>query len=83
MIAGITGAGVVSLHHDISTRTGEEVVLFTLQESPICRELKSISRIDAGRQAAATGIVAPIARFSASTSGESRYSEAVQSARGR
>jgi len=35
-----TGVGVVSLHHDISTATGEEVVLFTLAESPAFRELK-------------------------------------------
>src|SRR6478672_2947457 len=27
MIEEVTGAGVVSLHHDISTATGEEVVL--------------------------------------------------------
>jgi uncharacterized protein YbcI len=30
----------VSLHHDISTATGEEVVLFTLAESPHFRETK-------------------------------------------
>jgi uncharacterized protein YbcI len=30
----ITGVKVLSLHHDISTVTGEEVVLFTLVESP-------------------------------------------------
>ena len=35
-----TGVGVVSLHHDISTTSGEEVVLFTLAESPAFRELK-------------------------------------------
>jgi len=28
----------VSMHHDISTITGEEVVLFTLAESPILRD---------------------------------------------
>jgi uncharacterized protein YbcI len=28
MVEGITGVKVVSLHHDISTVTGEEVVLF-------------------------------------------------------
>jgi uncharacterized protein YbcI len=38
MIEAITGAGVVSLHHDISTVTGEEVVLFALAESPLTRE---------------------------------------------
>ena len=32
MIHEVTGSHVVSLHHDISTVTGEEVVLFTLAE---------------------------------------------------
>jgi uncharacterized protein YbcI len=40
MVEGITGVKVVSLHHDISTTTGEEVVLFTLAESPLFRETK-------------------------------------------
>ena len=40
MVEGITGVKVVSLHHDISTVTGEEVVLFTLAESPLFREIK-------------------------------------------
>lgn len=35
-----TGAKVISLHHDISVVTGEEVVLFTLTESPVFRESK-------------------------------------------
>lgn len=34
------GVQVLSLHHDISTVTGEEVVLFTLHESPCCRQAK-------------------------------------------
>jgi uncharacterized protein YbcI len=38
MVEGITGAKVVSLHHDISTATGEEVVLFTLNTPPASRE---------------------------------------------
>ena len=38
MIQEATGATVVSLHHDISTVTGEEVVLFTLDEAPQFRE---------------------------------------------
>ncbi len=38
MVQGITGAKVLSLHHDISTVTGEEVMLFTLSESPAFRE---------------------------------------------
>jgi uncharacterized protein YbcI len=40
MVQGITGVKVVSLHHDISTQTGEEVVLFTLEASPLFREAK-------------------------------------------
>jgi uncharacterized protein YbcI len=40
MVQGITEIKVVSLHHDISTVTGEEVVLFTLAESPLFREVK-------------------------------------------
>jgi uncharacterized protein YbcI len=41
MVENVTGSKVVSLHHDISTTTGEEVVLFTLAESPLFREAKS------------------------------------------
>jgi uncharacterized protein YbcI len=40
MVQAVTGAKVLSLHHDISTATGEEVVLFTLAESPACRQMK-------------------------------------------
>ena len=40
MIHDVTGIRVVSLHHDISTVTGEEVVLFTLAESPLYRETR-------------------------------------------
>jgi uncharacterized protein YbcI len=38
MVAGAAGVGVVSLHHDISTVTGEEVILFTLATPPPVRE---------------------------------------------
>ncbi len=38
MVQEITGVEVLSLHHDISTATGEEVVLFRLAESPLLRE---------------------------------------------
>lgn len=41
MVEGVTGAKVLSLHHDISTVTGEEVLLFALAESPDFREPKS------------------------------------------
>ena len=40
MIQEITDIKVLTLHHDISTVTGEEVILFTLAESPIIREAK-------------------------------------------
>lgn len=40
LVEKITGIKVLSMHHDISTTTGEEVVLFTLTESPISREAK-------------------------------------------
>src|SRR5271168_2208827 len=40
MVEEITGVKVVSLHHDISTVTGEEVVLFTLAEPPSFRETR-------------------------------------------
>jgi uncharacterized protein YbcI len=43
MIQKATGASVKSLHHDISTLTGEEVVLFTLTESPQFRDTKKRS----------------------------------------
>jgi len=40
MIHEITGTKVLSLHHDISTVTGEEIVLFTLCEPPLFRIVK-------------------------------------------
>jgi len=40
MVHGVTGAKVVSLHHDISTLTGEEIVIFTLADAPLFRDLK-------------------------------------------
>ncbi len=40
LLQTITGVKVLSLHHDISTITGEEVVVFTLAEPPVFREAK-------------------------------------------
>ena len=40
MVENITDVKVLTLHHDISTMTGEEVVLFTLAESPLLRDAK-------------------------------------------
>ena len=40
MVYDVTGVKVASLHHDISTVSGEEVVIFTLAQSPLYREAK-------------------------------------------
>jgi uncharacterized protein YbcI len=40
LVKDITGTEALSLHHDISTVTGEEVVVFTLANSPVVREGK-------------------------------------------
>jgi uncharacterized protein YbcI len=40
MVQDVTGVKVLSLHHDISTVTGEEVVLFTMADSPLFRAAK-------------------------------------------
>jgi uncharacterized protein YbcI len=40
MVREVTGAKIVSLHHDISTLTGEELVVFTLAESPHYRDIR-------------------------------------------
>jgi uncharacterized protein YbcI len=40
MVEKVTGVKVVTMHHDISTTTGEEVILFTLARSPDFCEAK-------------------------------------------
>ena len=40
MVQEVSGVEVLSLHHDISTATGEEIVLFTLAESPLFRQTR-------------------------------------------
>jgi len=40
MVQEITGIKALSLHHDISTQTGEEIMVFTLAESPLFRDTK-------------------------------------------
>ena len=40
MVLNVTDVKVVSLHHDISTVTGEEVFVFTVEKSPLYRETK-------------------------------------------
>ena len=38
LVHSITGTTVVSLHHDISTVTGEEIIIFTLTSVPKVRD---------------------------------------------
>ncbi len=45
----ITGVPVVSLHHDISTVTGEAFVVLTLGEPPSCRQAKTTQPRAVGR----------------------------------
>jgi uncharacterized protein YbcI len=40
MVQAVTGVQVLSLHHDVSTVSGEEVVIFTLGDSPLTRATK-------------------------------------------
>ena len=40
MVEKITGVKIVTMHHDICTTTGEEVILFTLATSPDFGEAK-------------------------------------------
>lgn len=40
MVEEITNVKVLSLHHDISTTTGEEVVVLTLAEAPLRRDIR-------------------------------------------
>lgn len=41
LIRDVTGTPVLSLHHDISTLTGEEIILFTLTKPPLYRKAKN------------------------------------------
>lgn len=40
MVLEITGVKVASMHHDISTVTGEKIVVFTLASPPLQRDAK-------------------------------------------
>jgi uncharacterized protein YbcI len=40
MVLEVTGSKVLSLHHDISTFTGEKIIVFTLADAPVIREAK-------------------------------------------
>ena len=51
LVEGITGVPVLSLHHDISTVTGEAFVVLTLAEVPCCRQVpKGNSRVVRARR---------------------------------
>jgi uncharacterized protein YbcI len=40
IVEGAVGVKLVSVHHDISTVTGEEVIVITLAATPTCRDRK-------------------------------------------
>ncbi|MFM8579182.1 MAG: DUF2294 domain-containing protein [Planctomycetaceae bacterium] len=40
IVAQAAGVRLVSVHHDISTVTGEEVLVFSLETAPMCRPRK-------------------------------------------
>jgi uncharacterized protein YbcI len=40
LVETVTGVKLTSVHHDISTVTGEEVLVFSLAEAPACRPRK-------------------------------------------
>ena len=40
LVVDVTGVKVLSLHHDISTTTGEKIVVFTLESPPTVRHAK-------------------------------------------
>jgi uncharacterized protein YbcI len=40
LVEAVTGVKLTSVHHDISTVTGEEVIVFSLAEPPACRPRK-------------------------------------------
>ncbi len=44
LIESVTGVKVVSLHHDISTVYGEEVIIFSLQNIPAVRQASNKPR---------------------------------------
>ena len=40
LVLEATGSKAISMHHDVSTSIGEEVVVFSLAEAPLFREIK-------------------------------------------
>jgi uncharacterized protein YbcI len=44
VVEAATGVKLVSVHHDISTVTGEEILAFSLESPPACRPKKTLAR---------------------------------------
>ncbi|MGB8854623.1 MAG: DUF2294 domain-containing protein [Pirellulales bacterium] len=44
VVEAATGVKLVSVHHDISTVTGEELLAFSLESSPTCRPKRQTAR---------------------------------------
>jgi len=44
VVEAATGVKLVSVHHDISTVTGEEILAFSLDSPPACRPKKTLAR---------------------------------------
>ena len=51
-IRDVSGVSVLSLHYDVSTVTGEEVILFTPAEPPLYRQVKNRKGGNEGRSRA-------------------------------
>lgn len=50
IVRDATGVDLVSVHHDISTVTGEEMIVFSLADQPACRPKKAAGELN-GRSA--------------------------------
>ena len=55
MVLEVTGMKVISMHHDISTVTGEEVMLFTLANAPVPRNEEEAGRLKRERGSVSSG----------------------------
>ena len=44
VVEAATGVKLVSVHHDISTVTGEEILAFSLESPPACRPKRQLAR---------------------------------------
>lgn len=44
LVREVTGVSVVSMHHDISSNTGEEILVFSLAGAPRCAKARAKAR---------------------------------------